>query len=676
MTSILSFFLSLALLFSGGMVAENPADYASSSLTISDVSMTYLGPTYELNPAAKLGVATQGNTALLDFALSAGEDSFFPTQIKLSEQGVSVLLGESATAYTFSPTYWNDLNLTAQDEQAFEASVDLLKGLLEMGDQAFQLDIVDPLVLFQRIDELAALGVCVKNEDAVLSVEGEKLPAVYHQYVLDHDTLMEQLEKLIDQSGRGELYHAYIKLISLALPPEEPVQEVPVSLGDLLAYWQINVELTIGKTDVQDVASEYTFELGIHMGGAQPADIRIPMQARVENGRVTVTADYQTESFVLQLSEESTEEGLHADYTFGDDSMKMVGTMDAVPAEGGSDTLYRQTTTSTMVGNVDYVYHERIGADPIMEMEYSFHDETDTTVRISRNMQDKTARWHASFSQNEEDMLTATVESSEGALAWNVTLELPQLQEYGGCKLSFRAAVDHRQIEDRMAGLQERVFDNFEQVNQSVRWYMDGQRYLADKDRLLHEDSVYRFSLMMRLMGYDSLVMDLLGVPTATPDDAQAADGTTESPARSWTFENGELPDAVPLPWPKLNWLPEGYRMETTQIYISDGGTQIESIYGNAIEKNEDRVAFAVTIYLKPEDDGWRTYYIDEKGKPISTEGQFLWMLPNETEETRWSELVYYLDQYSLFFNNPLNSLTLDEAGKIISNLTLVDTAQ
>lgn len=109
MNSILSLLVCLAMLFSGGMMAEDPNAAAATQITIHDLAVEIQGENYFLTPSVTLGVSTENGSALLDLFMTLNDQTLFPVQAKIDETGAGVLLGNSTTAYTFAPELLNEM---------------------------------------------------------------------------------------------------------------------------------------------------------------------------------------------------------------------------------------------------------------------------------------------------------------------------------------------------------------------------------------------------------------------------------------------------------------------------------------------------------------------------------------------------------------------------------------
>ena len=97
---LLSLLVSIAMLFSGCYSTDQPEALSARTMTISNVSVAYNDTAVMLNPSASIGVMTQNNAAVLDFSMTCGDETLFPMQLEMRENGLKLLFTESGKAYT------------------------------------------------------------------------------------------------------------------------------------------------------------------------------------------------------------------------------------------------------------------------------------------------------------------------------------------------------------------------------------------------------------------------------------------------------------------------------------------------------------------------------------------------------------------------------------------------
>ena len=199
--SILALLMSAILALSGGYGAGGTD--ASRITTISDVVVSIGDAEYPLDAAASLGAASSAEGGAVDFALTAGGEELFPMQARVSDAGVSLVVGESSAVYTFSAEY---LDALAGGDIPVQAILDVSEGMGALIDMVFSPDIVGEtdLALMRLAAEIAGDG-CT-TEPTTITLDGEELPATRMIFALD----TEQYAEYMDQSfaRMDELYPA------------------------------------------------------------------------------------------------------------------------------------------------------------------------------------------------------------------------------------------------------------------------------------------------------------------------------------------------------------------------------------------------------------------------------------------------------------------------------------
>ena len=170
--SILALLMSAILALSGGYGAGGTD--ASRITTISDVVVSIGDAEYPLDAAASLGAASSAEGGAVDFALTAGGEELFPMQARVSDAGVSLVVGESSAVYTFSAEY---LDALVGGDIPVQAILDVSEGMGALIDMVFSPDIVGEtdLALMRLAAEIAGDG-CT-TEPTTITLDGEELPA-------------------------------------------------------------------------------------------------------------------------------------------------------------------------------------------------------------------------------------------------------------------------------------------------------------------------------------------------------------------------------------------------------------------------------------------------------------------------------------------------------------------
>lgn len=200
--SILALLMSAILALSGGYGAGGTD--ASRITTISDVVVSIGDAEYPLDAAASLGAASSAEGGAVDFALTAGGEELFPMQARVSDAGVSLVVGESSAVYTFSAEY---LDALAGGDIPVQAILDVSEGMGAMFDLLGSPDLVNGetnLALMRLAAEIAGDG-CT-TEPTTITLGGEELPATRMTFALDTEQYAEYMEQVLAQMD--ELYPA------------------------------------------------------------------------------------------------------------------------------------------------------------------------------------------------------------------------------------------------------------------------------------------------------------------------------------------------------------------------------------------------------------------------------------------------------------------------------------
>lgn len=199
--SILALLMSAILALSGGYGAGGTD--ASRITTISDVVVSIGDAEYPLDAAASLGAASSAEGGAVDFALTAGGEELFPMQARVSDAGVSLVVGESSAVYTFSAEY---LDALAGGDIPVQAILDVSEGMGALIDMVFSPDIVGEtnLALMRLAAEIAGDG-CT-TEPTTITLGGEELPATRMTFALDTEQYAEYMEQVL--ARMDELYPA------------------------------------------------------------------------------------------------------------------------------------------------------------------------------------------------------------------------------------------------------------------------------------------------------------------------------------------------------------------------------------------------------------------------------------------------------------------------------------
>ena len=95
--SLVAILLSLAMMLTGAGGEGMPAQSART-LVLHNVAVTYNGDTVRLAPEARLGAASDGESAVFDFGVDLNGNTLLPIQLGVGEKGLTALFKESGVA--------------------------------------------------------------------------------------------------------------------------------------------------------------------------------------------------------------------------------------------------------------------------------------------------------------------------------------------------------------------------------------------------------------------------------------------------------------------------------------------------------------------------------------------------------------------------------------------------
>ena len=306
--SILALLMSAILALSGGYGAGGTD--ASRITTISDVVVSIGEAEYPLDVSASLGAASSAEGGAVDFALTAGGEELFPMQARVSDAGVSLVVGESSAVYTFSADYLNSL---AGGDVPVQAILDVSEGMGAMFDLLGSPDLVNGetnLALMRLAAEIAGDG-CT-TEPTTITLGGEELPATRMTFALDTEQYAEYMEQVLAQmdelypAAYAEAYEQFFRALS-ELTGEE---FTPESYAEQFAESGVEYEFAVDFAYAEDGRFVLTQNTATTLDGLR---LEVPMEVAymgegvwsqtgdvfldgVEFGRISVESDGETVS--------------------------------------------------------------------------------------------------------------------------------------------------------------------------------------------------------------------------------------------------------------------------------------------------------------------------------------------------------------------------------------------
>ena len=368
--SILALLMSAILALSGGYGAGGTD--ASRITTISDVVVSIGEAEYPLDAAASLGAASSAEGGAVDFALTAGGEELFPMQARVSDAGVSLVVGESSAVYTFSAEY---LDALAGGDIPVQAILDVSEGMGALIDMVFSPDIVGEtdLALMRLAAEIAGDG-CT-TEPTTITLGGEELPATRMTFALDTEQYAEYMEQVLAQmdelypAAYAEAYEQFFRALS-ELTGEE---FTPESYAEQFAESGVEYEFAVDFAYAEDGRFVLTQNTATTLDGLL---LEVPMEVAymgegvwsqtgdvfldgVEFGRISVESDGETVSMTAGF-EMPDAFAMEFDFANGVDSEGQASQTLSLRYDFAVDGLsYAMSCDSAMTADASGHSHER-----------------------------------------------------------------------------------------------------------------------------------------------------------------------------------------------------------------------------------------------------------------------------------------------------------------------------
>lgn len=571
MKAILSIFICLTMLVSGLAFAE-PAETPFSKLaTIDNISVQVGTKSYDLPLAGHLGVSADSESALIDFGLDYNSDTLFPFQIKVTKDAISLLIGKSATAYTFEAA------LLESDDFSLSDISDMFAELMD----AYRIAPADIEGADEAVAEAIDKAFNAPEEDA--TYEGQ--PAKRMTGTVESDQLLSLLDDILNIAAPnyGPMVCEYIQLLDsmddsmLYLDEEdsesepEPEEEID-SIAALIKsegieiscdYDFITVESGAGKMDfifhVKDTESGFEFSI--------PMNVTLDDAGNLTLESVFPITDEDDETVNCTLTATSNDEKLNLTFTAEDEA-----------DENNSVSL---TCDMTDLG------------DGVVKSDIAFN---------------------LSFMEDEELSTFSYAVTGTSDTNMNSDMEYAFSVQSGALDFGFKFHVQEQdgEIEDRIASANEKRFATDEDIENGASMLIMRLASLAgDVETLMNDSTISELADAFNEMR-DSYYEELIPV---SPDQKTRED--------------------MPFEIPEFTYLPKDFeliaeRYSTYTLY----GAEDEGIKGNAMlrydlptEKDEDAEVYELLWTgsgIRIDIDGPVTanaeYSLDADGKLVESE--------------------------------------------------------
>lgn len=581
---LLSILMSLVMMLSGGYMAEDPSAAAANIITIRDAIVTIDGEEYPLSPAITLGAASENGAALLDVGMPLGEDVLFPVQVKLTESGLGLLLGQSGTVYTLTPAFFEEMLDGAEIPDEITGMMESYVSLLSsMGNLTPASMLEQQKASTEKFMELIGDA---PAEEASFTANGEEQNGKHVVFTLTNDQVAEYMDFCFKQmpEGYAEAYYGYMNtILGMAGMPEVngfadilAMAGMEMSIDGHVTYNETSgVADLVFHTAVDPSAGSLTTELAdseiadsVEVTVGEPVSFDIPMVVTAhtpENMEYSMDMDVEGAQIVLNGSFVEGAQTVNMELT-AEDEMVMNMDVNLLPADNNT-----MQTTVDMNMSVDGVSVD-LGVDTV---------------------------------PNEKGSTTA--------------FEFSVAEESISFGAEFAIDVTHDPIADRTADAAVAEINSAEELENNTGLAMAAMSLMGGAEKLMSDESIA------------ALIEAVLQSYTVVEEEyAEVVEETSE------TADNSESTESVSSASSDLEfaWLPEGY--ELTQAERSS-----ENYANYYFEYTADDDEYHSTLYLDTEsytDDDYspRTYsYV------VTDEGVQLLSDPVVTIERTGDDCVY-----------------------------------
>lgn len=632
---LLSMLLCVAMLLSGFAFAEAPAA-AASVVTIRDIVVSLQDQEYPLNPSLFFGAHAGENSALLDLGMNLGEDVLFPVQTKIDENGVAVLLGNSKTAYTFSPEFFTSV---LGDEVLSNELFSIGASYAELVDALNGLDTTAPVAMD---DSLTKYATVTETENVEFTVGDQTLTGTQYVFEVDPDQMREYLDVAFAQlpAEFTEAYFGFLNTMT-AMTGEPEI----TSFGELMDYNGMQMSLSGTYTgDNTCGTGEMTYHILIDPAafyGTEAEYIEdettevIVKEEPVETEEAAIGviggADGPTSVFVvgdpvvmdmpMQFTVYSPEE-FSLDMTMNFDGVDATMSMTQIGEDFNGSVAY------------DIPYVGSVAVD------FAQDAQEDGSTLVNANL-------NADLGDALISALTDSVASDNGSVT-NVQLGYTS-EDFNG-SVAFVVEESTAAIEDRIAAANSKVIGSMEDAESSVGLIAAALGLAGDAEPLVNDESI---SALI------NAVTDLLYV------------NMTEAYEEEYTEEYSEA--ATPtITEPALTWLPEGYTITESSFDAEYGNYSCTLLHENDTEYES---AVYVTVYAI--DNSYMTtnnsYYTLNDGAAASVDGTLVYVYNSYDPEFPYTNAYAYYDTYTIDVSTYGSYLTEADMINIIAGVTFAE---
>lgn len=599
--NIIAILLSFAMMLTGVGGEGQPAE-GSRTMILHNLSIHYNGMDLELNPALQLGASTDGEKAVFDLGVLLDDETLFPIQLGVSEDGITALFKNSDVAAKISADALNGLteqanamleSMTTGDDESSEMMgfimneyIPAYTGLLDaIQDEVFLADMEKTgNALFAQIVDRG------EGTPVTETVDGAEYALNQYNYTIDGDTMAE-LSDAIYASNEvlNNYYQALFKLYDMM--PEESGLNGMHSFKDMFDKFNLSMTMEIEEklsddeeVDIMDAVLTIDLSGMIQMMAEADGDTAdlppfdaLPIEIHSEKVGVKKDAtarcqiEFEGGAMDMDVRANSDEDGdmrlmMNMRVDGEDDNTVAMDMLLSTGHAGGGDTYNADCHFSTPEASLSFLAH---GFDH------------------PKGMGDHTFQ------------LEAYGEGLDLSVGFEVELQSDAIEDLAN---GHEAAVvlDDLSEESLSALMQdESVQGAMMQVMGSLS--MDSQKLMAD-------ESVQSIMALMQ--------------PAATETDYDYTDGSFEGEdstgdTEDYDYDYTEPEDDGELGFevPEFTWLPDGWTVQNTDVDTAYDWVNISL-------SNDDGTGFAYASFYADSDNTTINYLVGEDGSVEAVDGR------------------------------------------------------
>lgn len=689
--SIIAVLVSLAMMLTGAGANGAPV---SRTLTVSGVTLTVNGEEVALEPSLRLGVSSDGETALYDFAVDANGEALFPVQLAANAEGLTALFAGSGQAVQIPADALDALMEQAQAMMAGSVQADPQAAqLLTFLKDEYLPAYMGLIALAQdeaRMEEIQAKGNALfdemidrgEGEADTLDIEDETYDVTRYAYTIGGEQMFALADAVYACDPALQAYYdALMKLY--AMMPEESGLNGITSLSDLSA--RMGLDMTMDVVEYLNVEAEVDV-----MDAVITVDIPMPVAvADSEDGKggeapqldpvvVNVHASKVGALNASNFDMDYTAEGVHLvmdgyaeqDETAADMNFNMT-------VEENGEALVTMGFTAGKTAAADsaaqdfYVNATAVGGDVGMALGVNGEVAADgaKTATLQANVSAETGTFAASVELDE---------AADGTGKADVDLAV----DAGGTSgaLRFTVAVTDAAVTDASEGAEVTVIDDLSQEGlqaltgdqgfQGKAMQVAGS-FMADAQKLMADESVAKLAGLFTATAVSEEEEELIPLDGDDVEYEIEEGDALELDDDDYVIEmdddlfddeyDEEMEDDGVLPYemPAFAWLPEGW-----EIVETNADTAYDTVDISISDESGDNSLYAM-FYANPDDA--QRYHLAEDGTLEPADNRVLSI--SNPEEGFWTVNVDDMGVYTVMYIYS-DTLAMEDIGRIVAGLT------